>query len=98
MAIVIEERRSMLTSPVVSTFTCIASHQGAGNAGAPEMDPMDEGHEDEDEEKGDEDDEEGHEKEEEKRKVDDAAEPPAFGVQGEGGDSSVLEAVQDEVR
>lgn len=35
--------------------------------------------------------------EEEKRKPDGVDEPPAFGVEGDGGDSSVLEAAKQEV-
>lgn len=34
---------------------------------------------------------------EEKRKADGTEEPPAFGVEGDGGDSSVLEAAKQEV-
>lgn len=35
--------------------------------------------------------------EEEKRKLDGAEEPPAFGVEGDGGDSSVLDVAKEEV-
>lgn len=63
------------------------------------MDPMD--HEPEDDQTGDGD--EGEEKEDETieddetRKVDGAEEPPAYGVQGDGGDKAVLEAAKEEV-
>ena len=78
-------------------FVCATSWQGSGNSGAPELDPMEEekdNDEVEEEVKAEEDDDRA---DEEKRKADSAEEPPAFGVEGEGGDSSVLEAAKQEV-
>lgn len=84
--------------------------QGSGNPGAPELDdPMDqEGGDDKDNDKdGDgeeeetkEDEDEGavDDEEEEKRRAEGEEEPPAFGVEGDGGDSAVLEAAKEEVR
>lgn len=81
----------------------VLPNQGSGTPGAADVDPMEEAkdekdNENEDEkEEGEEEDEQDDDKEEEKRKADGAEEPPAFGVEGDGGDSSVLEAAKEEV-
>ncbi|CAB1097864.1 unnamed protein product [Ectocarpus sp. CCAP 1310/34] len=70
--------------------------RGLGNPGPADVGPMEEEkREDEmkDEEGGD---EENNAAMEETRRAEVAKEPPAFGVEGEGGDSSVLEAAKDE--
>ncbi len=81
--------------------------QGSGNPGAPELDdPMDQDQDKdndenlEDEEKNDEEDDGAMEEEEEKRRAEGEGEeePPAFGVEGDGGDSAVLEVAKEEVR
>lgn len=57
----------------------------------------DQDQEDADEETKEEGDDEDAQEEEEKARAEGEDEPPAFGVQGEGGDSSVLEAANEEV-
>lgn len=72
--------------------------QGSGAPGVPEVDPMDQ--EEDPTDKNDDGDEEKEDVdptlEDEKRRAGEE-EPPAFGVEGDGGDSSVLEAVKEEV-
>lgn len=74
--------------------------QGSANPGAADVDvdPMEE----ENEDRGDDDDDEERKEEEdgaedEKTRAEEG-EPPAFGVEGDGGDSSVLEAAKEEVK
>eukprot|EP00903_Cladosiphon_okamuranus_P014927 g13820.t2 len=75
--------------------------QGSGNPGASDVDPIEEQAEDkkeEDNEAGDDGDDgdDTKEQDEDKTTAKGEDEPPAFGVQGEGGDSSVLEAAKEE--
>lgn len=74
-------------------------NQGSGTPGAADVDSMEESKDDSEDKENEEekkDDEEG-DTEEEKRRAEGAEEPPAFGVEGDGGDSSVLEAAKEEV-
>lgn len=77
---------------------CVVS-QGSGTPGAPELDPAEkDGAVDEEDDQSEKDKEEDGDGEEEMRKPHEEEEPPAFGVQGDGGDSSVIEAAKEEVR
>lgn len=87
----------MYTSPSFALF------QGSGNPGASDVDPLDPLQEQNDNGSGEEEekkDEGGDDvsDDDENRKPQGEDEPPAFGVEGEGGDSSVLEAAKEEVR
>ncbi|CAN0109706.1 unnamed protein product [Ectocarpus sp. 6 AP-2014] len=74
--------------------------QGSGNPGPADVEAMEEekreeeGDDEKKEDGGDE--EEDAAVEEETKRAEGAEEPPAFGVEGEGGDSSVLEAAKEE--
>ncbi|CAM9165037.1 unnamed protein product [Ectocarpus sp. 4 AP-2014] len=75
---------------------------GSGNPGPADVEPMeedereDEGNDENKDEDGGDEQEEDAAMEEETRRAEGAKEPPAFGVEGEGGDSSVLEAAKEE--
>lgn len=56
------------------------------------------GGEGDDEDEGEGEDDGADDMDEEKRRGEGEEEPPAFGVEGEGGDSSILEAAKEEVK
>lgn len=91
----------VLTTLCVSYLLVVTLFQGSSNPGPADVEPMeeekreDEG--DDEKEVGDEEDDDAA-MEEENRRAEGADEPPAFGVEGEGGDSAVLEAAKEEVR